>query len=113
MKHCWCIASRDIYISENDKKQNMHVMPTIQDMRGVFMARGPGFQKTGGEIYPAIELVDVYQIFCHLLDIEPQDNDGVWERVKALLRNAATTGVPAPSLVACVAIALATSILYG
>ena len=47
------------------------------------------------------------------LDIEPQDNDGVWERVKALLRNAATTGVPAPSLMACVAIALATSILYG
>ena len=35
-------------------------------MRGVFMARGPGFQKASGEIYPAIELVDVYQIFCHL-----------------------------------------------
>ena len=40
--------------------------PEEQDMRGVFMARGPGFQKASGEIYPAIELVDVYQIFCHL-----------------------------------------------
>ena len=40
--------------------------PEEPDMRGVFMARGPGFQKDQKEIYPAIELVDVYQIFCHL-----------------------------------------------
>ena len=67
-------------ISGHDPKEE-------EDMRGVFMARGPGFQQTSGEVYPAIELVDVYQIFCHLLDIEPQDNDGVWERVNALLKS--------------------------
>ena len=40
--------------------------PEEADMRGVFMARGPGFQKDQPSPYPAIELVDVYQIFCHL-----------------------------------------------
>ena len=48
------------------KNQQSYCSLPGQDMRGVFMARGPGFQKASGEIYPAIELVDVYQIFCHL-----------------------------------------------
>ena len=46
----------------------------------------PGF-KNNGETYDPIELVDVYQVLCHLLGIEPNDNDGVWARVKAFLRN--------------------------
>ena len=92
-------------ISGHDPKEE-------EDMRGVFMARGPGFQQTSGEVYPAIELVDVYQIFCHLVDIEPQDNDGVWERVNALLKSGnGAAGVPSLSLMACVAIALALMIL--
>ena len=44
--------------------------PEEPDMRGVFMARGPGFQKDQPSPYPAIELVDVYQIFCHLVSVK-------------------------------------------
>lgn len=44
-----------------------------------------------GKVYEPIEIVDVYQMFCFLLDIEPEENDGVWDRIKALLRNDASS----------------------
>ena len=47
------------------------------------------------------------------LGIKPEPNDGVWERVKALLRNAAVPGVNAPSLMVCLTAALATRIFCG
>ena len=41
---------------------------------------------------PAIELVDVYQMLCFLLDIEsPEPNDGVWSRIRNLLKNSSVT----------------------
>ena len=60
--------------------------PDTEDMRGVFMARGPAFvAKTDPQ--PPIELVDLYQMFCFILGIEAEPNDGVWDRIKRLLRN--------------------------
>ena len=41
---------------------------------------------------PAIELVDVYQMLCFLLGIEsPEPNDGVWSRIRNLLKNSSVT----------------------
>ena len=47
------------------------------------------------------------------MGIKPEPNDGVWERVKALLRNAAPPGLNAPSLMVCLTAALATKIFSG
>ena len=47
------------------------------------------------------------------MGIKPEPNDGVWERVKALLRNAASPGMNAPSLMVCLTAALATKIFSG
>ncbi len=60
-------------------------------------------------MYPEFELVDVYQMFCHLLGIEPLANDGVWDRVKALLRNSAPASgsPPMPPLVITLLVASA------
>ena len=55
-------------------------------MRGVFMARGPAFISTP-VAQPPIEVVDLYNMFCFILGIKPAENDGIWERVKALLKN--------------------------
>ena len=64
--------------------------PDEKDMRGVFMARGPAFVSRK-EPQPPIELVDLYRMFCFLLDIEPaktcENSCGLWERIKNLLRN--------------------------
>ncbi len=45
-------------------------VPSNSDMWGVFMARGPGFQSSN-QIRKPIKLVDLYLMFCHLLDITP------------------------------------------
>lgn len=62
--------------------------PEERDMRGVFMARGPAFVSTP-VAQPPIEVVDLYNMFCFILGIKPAGNDGIWERIKGLLRNGA------------------------
>ncbi|CAH2300396.1 Ectonucleotide pyrophosphatase phosphodiesterase family member 6 [Pelobates cultripes] len=58
------------------------------DMRGFFMAYGPDFKvnyKSG-----PIRAVDVYNIMCTVLGIEPLSNNGSWSRIKDILINQAT-----------------------
>jgi len=57
--------------------------PAERDMRGIFLAKGPEFKSTGKE-YPAIKLVDVYQVLAHVLGIPPQANNGTWNHVMDL-----------------------------
>ena len=40
---------------------------------------------------PPIELVDIYQMLCFLLDIEPEKNDGIWDRIRNLLKNSSVS----------------------
>jgi len=57
------------------------------------------------EAQPAIELVDIYQMLCHLMDVHPEPNDGVWERIKNLLRNSALSVLKsAPGMTALIII---------
>ncbi len=46
-------------------------------------------------------------MICHLLGIRPEENDGVWERIKALLRNGALAAAAAPGMAALAAISAA------
>jgi len=65
--------------------------PEEPDMRGVFMALGPGFNARP-QAYPPMQLVDVYNILCHLAGVEPNENSGSWERVRAMLKNGSPVG---------------------
>lgn len=58
--------------------------PDQDDMKGIFMAKGPDFKSDGG-VYPGIELVDVYQIFTKLLNIPAQPHNGTWDHVRDML----------------------------
>lgn len=61
---------------------------THPDMRTIFMAKGPSFKKHyQGE---PINLVDIYQIYAHVLDLEPQPNNGSWSRVRSYLTSSAS-----------------------
>jgi len=64
--------------------------PEEPEMRGVFMARGPGFLSSDYP-QPPIHLVDIYQMICFLLDIDPLPNDGIWDRIRALLKNSSVS----------------------
>ncbi len=54
-------------------------------------------------MYDEIELVDVYNMFCHLLGITAEENDGVLDRIMAMLRNLSMV-VVAPSTAALLAL---------
>jgi len=84
-------SSYDIYNGGPSKPGISGYDPEEPDMRGVFMARGPDFISSSTP-QPAIELVDVYQMLCFLLDIDsPEPNDGVWSRIRNLLKNSSVT----------------------
>ncbi|XP_030622286.1 glycerophosphocholine cholinephosphodiesterase ENPP6 [Chanos chanos] len=53
------------------------------DMRGFFLAQGPAFKKNlrAGPI----RAVDVYNVMCKTLGIEPLPNNGSWSRVEFML----------------------------
>merc|ERR1719419_264623 len=72
--------------------------PEEDDMRGIFLARGPGFKSSGEEL-PPIKLVDVYQVLTHALNIVPQPNNGTWEHVAGLFINgeSSTTSSQSPT----------------
>ncbi|KAM4706410.1 glycerophosphocholine cholinephosphodiesterase ENPP6 [Discoglossus pictus] len=61
----------------------------IMDMRGFFLAKGPDF-KVNFRSAP-IRSVDVYNIMCNTLGIEPLPNNGSWSRVESMFRNGAST----------------------
>ena len=55
------------------------------DMRTIFMAQGPAFRKHFlGE---PIALVDIYQMYAHILAVPAQPNNGTWTRVRSYLTN--------------------------
>lgn len=58
-------------------------------MRTIFMAKGPSFHKHyQGE---PIHLVDIYQMYTHILGLEPQPHNGSWSRVRSYLTSDASS----------------------
>ena len=53
-------------------------------MKPIFMAMGPEF-KVGVKI-PIFHNIDVYELMCHLLDIEPAPNNGSLHRAHSILK---------------------------
>ena len=57
--------------------------PQNSDMRGIFVATGPGIKKNVKT--KPINTVDIYQLMCHVLGIKPSANDGIWSHVDDIL----------------------------
>ncbi|XP_053559847.1 glycerophosphocholine cholinephosphodiesterase ENPP6 isoform X2 [Bombina bombina] len=60
----------------------------LLDMRAFFLAYGPDF-KVNFRSAP-IKSVDVYNIMCNVLGIEPLPNNGSWPRAQFMLKNGAS-----------------------
>ncbi len=54
----------------------------FEQMHTIFYAEGPAFRK--GYVHPEFPNVDVYGIICHILDLEPAENDGDLSRVRGM-----------------------------
>ncbi|XP_067137651.1 glycerophosphocholine cholinephosphodiesterase ENPP6-like [Centruroides vittatus] len=55
---------------------------TVRDMRAIFYARGPGIKHN--YVCQSMEVVDHYNIMCHILEIPCLPNNGSWKRIKDL-----------------------------
>jgi predicted AlkP superfamily pyrophosphatase or phosphodiesterase len=58
--------------------------PQAATMRALFVAAGPAFKQN--VVVPAFENVDVYNVMCRVLGVQPAPNDGNPETARALLR---------------------------
>ncbi|GIY81643.1 hypothetical protein CDAR_307661 [Caerostris darwini] len=85
------------YVGEHGYSPNVST-----DMRGIFLATGPDFRS--GITTKPVQIIDLYNIMCHILKIEALPNNGTWDHVKSMMRT--STDGPfrshAPAFTACV-----------
>jgi alkaline phosphatase D len=53
-------------------------------MHAIFYAMGPSFKEN--YTHPTFENVEIYNLVCHILNLQPAENDGKLENVKGLLK---------------------------
>jgi alkaline phosphatase D len=56
----------------------------FKDMHAIFYAMGPSFKEN--YVHPTFENIEIYNLVCHILNLQPAENDGKLENVKDLLR---------------------------
>lgn len=57
---------------------------SFPDMWGIFYGSGPAIVPSSGRV-PALIMVDVYNVLCYMLGLEPKRNSGSWARVESFL----------------------------
>ena len=62
---------------------------TIPDMGAAFISVGPAFKK--GALMEKFEMVDVYPLMTHLLEMKPKKNNGTLETFEEVLTQNFTT----------------------
>lgn len=74
-------------------KGNHGFLNTLESMRSIFIASGPAF-KSNYASNDLLDAVDVYNLMCHLLSIDPAPNNGTFSHVEPLLANEGTGTSP-------------------
>ncbi|KFD55725.1 hypothetical protein M514_03473 [Trichuris suis] len=105
--------------SESSSTVGMHgYNNSLPDMQPYFIAVGPAF-KNGVQV-PSFENIDIYQLICYILDLEPKVNNGSFERVRYLLRdegvkakNGRTVFTNVRTMATCVYAAIARASMNG
>ncbi len=80
----WVTSSRPFFERRGVLAANHGWDHREPDMRTFFLAQGPDFHE--GKQVEAFELIHIYEMICHILEIEPADNDGAFEKVRHMIR---------------------------
>lgn len=80
----WTVTSQSFYerrglLAATHGFDNIH-----PEMHAFFMAVGPSFQN--GKQTGTFEVVHLYELMCHLLGIEPAENDGDLNKIRHILK---------------------------
>ena len=79
----WSITTRDRFEAGNYLGGNHGYDPKYQSMHGIFIAKGPAFQLN--KDIPPLHSIHLYEMMCHILNIEPATNDGSLDSTRAFL----------------------------
>ncbi|KAM8733294.1 glycerophosphocholine cholinephosphodiesterase ENPP6 isoform 1-T1 [Acanthopagrus schlegelii] len=74
------------------------------DMRGFFLATGPDFKRNVRAA--PIRAVDVYNVMCRTLGVEPLPNNGSWSRVEYLLNSSVGSPQPITLWTCCIGVVI-------
>lgn len=70
-----------------DQMKGMHGYDNADsDMRAIFLASGPGFKKNF--VSPPFYNVELYQLMCNILGVNPNPHNGTWSKVSPMLLKA-------------------------
>ena len=79
----WSITTRDRFDANDYLGGNHGYDPKYQSMHGIFIAKGPSFQSNKN--IPPLHSIHLYEMMCHILNIEPATNDGSLDSTRAFL----------------------------
>ena len=81
----WSITDKKNYNSNPDRYSggNHGYYSSYESMRGIFLARGPGFKNDYKG--PGFSSIHLYELMCYLLKIEPVDNSGYLDSTRIYL----------------------------
>ncbi|MDG5766822.1 ectonucleotide pyrophosphatase/phosphodiesterase [Balneolales bacterium ANBcel1] len=79
----WSITSRSFFERRGLLAGNHGWDHREPEMRTFFLADGPDF-KSGMQV-EAFELIHIYEMICHILGLDPAENDGSLEAVRHML----------------------------
>jgi len=60
--------------------------PDLESMGALFVAHGPSLRQ--GLVVAPFRNIHLYNLMCHILGLEPAENDGDFEVVREMLRDA-------------------------
>lgn len=87
-----CLQCNIVYTSiprydGTDQMKGMHGYDNADsDMRAIFLASGPGFKKNF--VSPPLYNVELYQLMCNILGVNPNPHNGTWSKVSPMLLKA-------------------------
>ncbi|XP_071483952.1 bis(5'-adenosyl)-triphosphatase enpp4-like [Diadema antillarum] len=89
--HVW--TNRSIEGNWMNDAGNDGFLNTLPSMQTIFIASGPAF-KSNFALTDSFDAVDIYNLMCHVLEIDPAPNDGTPSNITPLLVNGVTTVLP-------------------
>ncbi|XP_071477232.1 ectonucleotide pyrophosphatase/phosphodiesterase family member 5-like [Diadema antillarum] len=101
--HVW--TNRSVEGNWMTYRGNHGFLNTLPSMQTIFIASGPAF-KSNFALTGSFYAVDIYNLMCRVLEIDPAPNNGTFSNVEPLLSNAVTVVLPSfaalfLSLVSC------------
>ena len=83
----WSISDRSTYNADPSRYNggNHGYYSSYESMKGLFIAHGPGFKENFEG--PGFSSIHLYELMCHLLKIDPVNNDGLLDSTLMYLSN--------------------------